>query len=292
MNEFTIRDIENLCGIKAHTLRMWEQRYRLNIPKRKAGNHRLYDSEDLKHLLRIAFLYHNGYKISRLVQLDSKEIGELALKIPRDGNANEIFINHLIEASVDLDQESFDRILHNIILHMGLEKAITQVAYPFLQKIGLLWLTGNVIPAQEHFASALITKKLLIAINGLENPPHSHEKNVLLFAPKGEHHEIPLLYMRYLMKKNGLSTVYFGKDAGLEDLHYYCRHQRVTHLYFHAVTNLLRCEPDQYIKKLTEYFPDKQIIVSGAINTALNGTYPHVRLLKTLEEMHEFAKEK
>jgi len=292
MNEFTIRDIENLCGIKAHTLRMWEHRYRLNMPKRKAGNHRLYDSEDLKHLLRIAFLYHNGYKISRLARLDSKEIGELALKIPQDGGANDIFINHLIEASLGLDEEMFDRVFHNIILHMGFEKAITQVAYPFLQKVGLLWLTGNVIPAQEHFASALITKKLLVAINGLENPPRFHEKNVLLFAPKGEQHEIPLLYMRYLMKKNGLPTVYFGKDVGMEDLQYYCRHQRVTHLYFHAVTNLLRCEPDQYIKKLTDYFPDKQIIVSGAISTALNDTYPHVRLLKSLEEMQDFAKEK
>ncbi|HTI89349.1 MAG TPA: MerR family transcriptional regulator [Puia sp.] len=314
MNAFTIRDIENMCGIRAHTLRAWERRYQLRIPKRKAGNHRLYDNDDLKYFLRIAFLYHNGHKISQLAQLDEKEIGRLALKVPQPGRANDIFINHLIEASLDFDQELFDRILHNIILHMGFEKAITQVVYPFLQKIGLLWLTGNVVPAQEHFASALITRKLLVAINSLENPrpapgqeltersgdlPGSRSssgsdvpprRHILLFTPKGEFHEIPLLYMRYLLKKNGQSTVYFGKNVCLEDLHYYCSQKEVTDLYFHLVTHLLRCEPEQYIKKMSESFPDQQIIISGNIGAGVYTTDPRVRLLKTPEEMQEFAK--
>jgi DNA-binding transcriptional MerR regulator len=292
MNVFTIRDIENLCGIKAHTLRMWEHRYQLRIPKRKAGNHRLYDNDDLKYLLRIAFLYHNGYKISKLAQLDEQEICRLVLKVPQPGGANDIFINHLIEASLDFDQELFDRILHNIILHMGFEKAITQVAYPFLQKIEILWLTGNVVPAQEHFASALIIKKLLVAINGLESPlpPHTEKRKILLYTPSGEFHEIPLLYMRYLMKKNGLPTVYFGKNVCLEDLRYYCSQKEVTHLYFHLVTHLLRFEPELYIKKMRENFPDQQIIISGTVGTGFYTTDPRVRLLKTQEEMQEFAK--
>src|ERR1700744_279229 len=121
MSDFTIRDIENLCGIKAHTLRVWEQRYRLISPKRKAGNHRLYDNEDLKYLLRIAYLYHNGHKISLLAKLNEEELTRLALKIPQPENSNDIFINHLLEASLDFDQEIFDRVLHNIILHMGFE---------------------------------------------------------------------------------------------------------------------------------------------------------------------------
>lgn len=294
MSEFTIRDIENMCGIKAHTLRIWEQRYQICCPRRKAGNHRLYDKEDLKYLLRIAFLYHNGHRISRLAQLSEEEISELALKIPQGGGANEIFVNHLVEASLDFDQETFDRVLHNIILHMGFEKAITQVAYPFLMKIGVLWLTGNVIPAQEHFASALITKKLMVAINGLDNPPRREPggRHILLYTPKGEMHEIPLLYMRYLMKKNAQSTVYFGANVCMEDLKYYCGHRPVTHLYFHLVTNLLRCEPDQYLSKLTESFPDKEIVISGSLGQAVQGNYPRIRILKDLEEVQEFAREK
>jgi MerR family transcriptional regulator, light-induced transcriptional regulator len=313
MSEFTIREIENMCGIKAHTLRIWEQRYQIRCPRRKAGNHRLYDKEDLKYLLRIAFLYHNGHRISRLAQLSEEEISELALNIPQGGGANEIFINHLVEASLDFDQETFDRVLHNVILHMGFEKAITQVAYPFLMKIGVLWLTGHVIPAQEHFASALITKKLMVAINGLDSPvgrgPRDGSggapegsggpgggapegRHILLYTPKGEMHEIPLLYMRYLMKKNAQSTVYFGASVCMEDLKYYCGQRPVTHLYFHLVTNLLRCEPDQYLSKLTECFPDKEIVISGSLGQAVQGNYPRIRILKGLEEMQEFARGK
>jgi DNA-binding transcriptional MerR regulator len=309
MNTFSIRDIENLCGIKAHTLRVWEQRYQIVCPKRKAGNHRLYDNDDLKYLLRIAYLYHNGHKISALAKLDETALCELALRLPQVGGTNEIFINQLMEASMDFDQELFDRILHNIILHMGFEKAIAQVVYPFLKKIGLLWLTGNVIPAQEHFASELITKKLEVAIHGLESPmpassgeplaggplvggPLPGGKNVLLYTPSGEFHEIPLLYMRYLMKKNGIPTVYFGKNICMEELRYYCGHRTVTHLYLHLVTNILRCEPDLYLQKLTELFPDQQIVISGCLGEGVRGAYPRVRILKSLEEMQDFAKER
>jgi len=290
VNHFSIRDIENLCGIKAHTLRIWEQRYQLVSPKRKAGNHRTYDNDDLKYLLRISFLYHHGHKISRLAALNATEMGQLALKVPQPGNTHEIFINHLLEASLDFDHELFDRILHNIILHMGFERAITGVIYPFLTKVGLLWLTGNVVPAQEHFASALIIKKLLVATSGLESsPPRSGGRQVLLFTPSGEFHEIPLLYMRYRMKKNGVSTVYLGSNVGLEALQHYCSSKPVTHLYFHLVTNLLRCEPDQYLRSLTEAFPGKTVVMSGCLTRSLRGTYPRLHILKSEEEMEAFA---
>jgi DNA-binding transcriptional MerR regulator len=295
MNAFTIRDIENLCGIKAHTLRIWEQRYQLLCPKRKAGNHRIYDSNDLKCLLRIAFLYHHGHKISTLARLPEKEISRLILNLTREGDPTEMFVNQLTEAAIDFDQDMFDRILHNVILHMGFEKTITQVAYPFLEKIGLLWLTGNVVPAQEHFASALITKKIHVAINGLTDPPPPKEQSqkiILMYTPKGEFHEIPLLYMRYLIKKNGIFTVYFGKDTDLEELAYYCRQKPATHLYFHLVTRLLRCEPEEYIKKITRTFPDKHIVISGWLGGSLRHIPPQVRILKSLQEMQAFAEEK
>jgi DNA-binding transcriptional MerR regulator len=295
MNAFTIRDIENLCGIKAHTLRIWEQRYQLLCPRRKAGNHRIYDNDDLKRLLRIAFLYHHGHKISTLARMNEKDICQLTMSLARENDSADIFINQLTEASIDLEQETFDRALHKVILHMGFEKAITGVVYPFLEKIGLLWLTGNLVPAQEHFASALISKKIHVAINGLDDPlpaKTSPEKMVLLYMPKGEFHEIPLLYMHYLMKKNGLFTIYFGKDVDFEELEFYCLQKPVTHLYFHVVTHLLRCEPKEYMKKLTGAFPDKKIVISGQLGAEFHTTHPGVRVLKGLEEMMAFAAEK
>jgi len=295
MNAFTIRDIENLCGIKAHTLRIWEQRYQLLCPQRKAGNHRIYDSNDLKCMLRIAFLYHHGHKISTIARLNEKELSQLILSHTRDGDATGIFINQLTEASIDFDQDMFDRILHNVILHMGFEKAIPKVIYPFLDKIGLLWLTGNVVPAQEHFASNLIAKKMHVAINGLDAPPPSRfaeQRIVLLFTPKGELHELPLLYMHYLLKKNGTPTVYFGRDIGLDALEHYCRQRKVTHLYLHLVTHLLRSEPVEYMKKLISLFPGQQVVVSGVIGAGAYPIPPQVRVLKSLEEMQAFALEK
>lgn len=291
MNSFTIRDIENLCGIKAHTLRIWEQRYQLVNPRRKAGNHRLYDNDDLKYLLRIAYLYHNGHKISKLAGLSEDEVRQLTLSLVSANGSVEIFVNHLMEASLDFDQERFDKILHNIILHMGFRKAITQVAYPFLNKIGLLWLTGHLVPAQEHFASALIIRKILVAINGLDNPLPGGGRQVLIYAPKGEFHEIPLLYMRYLMKRKGTHTIYFGTDIDIDELTCYCQQKSVSHLYFHLVTNLLRCEPDVYVQQLRETFPEQQIVLSGALAGTLQHIPPRVQVLKSLEEMQTFAEE-
>jgi DNA-binding transcriptional MerR regulator len=291
MNVFTIRDIENLCGIKAHTLRAWEQRYKLICPKRKAGNHRTYSNEDLKYLLRIAYLYHNGYRISGIAGLSESEICELALSLSPQSDAIGIYMNQLTEASFDFNQEQFDRILHNIILHFGLEKSITMVIFPFLKKIGLLWMTGHVIPAQEHFASTFITKKLSVAINGLDPVTDTGGRMVLLFAPRGEMHEIPLLFMQYLLRKNKVPTIYFGKNIELEEIEYYCRHRRATHLYLNLITNLTRCDPAKYLSRLASLFPAKQIVASGQQVDIIHHHPPNVRILRTAGDFISFAGE-
>ena len=148
MNHFTIKDIENLCGIKAHTLRIWEQRYnKLFVPKRKQSQHRIYDNDDLKELLRISFLYHNGHKISKIAELNPEQIQQLVETFSITEDNHEVFIHQLIEAGVDFDEEKFEKIVNGLVLRVGLEKSIINVFYPFLQRIGLLWMTNNLIPA-------------------------------------------------------------------------------------------------------------------------------------------------
>ena len=291
MTVFTIRDIENLSGIKAHTLRIWEQRYNLISPKRKAGNHRTYSNEDLKFLLRIAYLYYHGHKISGIAGLSENEICELVLSITPQSDAVGIYMNQMTEATLDFNQEQFDRILHNLILHFGLEKSITQLIFPFLNKVGLLWMTGHIIPAQEHFASTFITKKLMVAINGLDRPPEGGNKRVILFAPQGEMHELPLLFMQYMLKKNRVPSVYFGRNIDLQQLEYYCRYRQATHLFFHLITNLTRCDPGKYLARLVTLFPGKQIIASGNQVEMVRYPPPAVRILRTTEELISFASE-
>ena len=290
MNFFSISDVENLTGIKAHTLRIWEQRYRLLNPKRKESKHRFYDNEDLKYILRIAYLYHKGYKISRIADLSEEEIKKMALDTTSGKENYQVFVNQLTEASIDFDQERFEKILHNLILHLGFEKTIIQILFPLLNKIGLLWMTDKVSPAQEHFASALVIKKILFAVDELDKPRGENEvRKVLLFTPAGEHHEIPLLFMQYLLKKNGVPHVYVGKDAKFEAIRDFCMQHNPTQLYCHLVTNLLTSDLNTYFKKLSSSFPEIEIFFSGPQAKKVDTPPSNIRLLKDPEAMLAFC---
>lgn len=160
MNRFTIKDIENLSSIKAHTWRIWEQRYNIAIPQRKDSNHRFYDNENLKQILRISYLYRSGMKISKIAKLPPEEMKQMALRNLMKDEANEFYIKEMIEASVDFDEERFESNFIEAINRMGIEETILNVFYPYQERIGVLWLTDHVIPAQEHFTSILSGKKL------------------------------------------------------------------------------------------------------------------------------------
>jgi len=290
MNHFSIRDIENLTQIKAHTLRIWEQRYQLINPKRKASQHRYYDNEDLKYILRISYLYHHGYKISYIASLNEQEIKKLALEIHPGADNNAIFINQLLEASIDFDNAAFERILDNAIHHAGFENCITGVVFPMLTKMGILWLTGNVIPAQEHFASGLITKELLYRIGELKQIHPRTDKKVLLFTPVGESHEIPLLFMHYVLKKNNIPVIYLGTNVCLDVLQTICRQQCVTHLYFHLITCLTRCDINGYVHKMASLFPGNTIVFSGSMIDEVQQVPSNVQPLRTSNDIQLFVK--
>ena len=288
MNQFSIRDIENLCGVKAHTLRIWEQRYKLFVPKRKESQHRIYDCDDLKELLRIAFLYHHGYKISKIAELTPEQRQEAVTKIQPQGCHYEIFVHQLIEASITLDKEAFEKVINSLVLRIGLEKCIIHVFYPFLQRIGLLWMTNHVIPAQEHFASHIIRKKIICAIDGLELQ-NEGKHNVVIFSPPGELHEIPLLVVNYLMRKHGVWTTYFGTDVATSTLQYYAQYHKITHLYMHVITHLDNCGLDTIAVELNKAFPGEELIVSGPACECLCSKANRLKHLHSLEEVIEFA---
>jgi MerR family transcriptional regulator, light-induced transcriptional regulator len=286
MNVFSISDIESLSGIRAHTLRIWEQRYDLLNPKRKASKHRTYDNEDLKYILRIAYLYNKGMKISHIAGLGQDEIQRRTIELNSSSTADEIFLNQLIEATLDFDQPKFDKILHNLVLHLGFEKSVFQVLFPLLNKIGLLWMLNKMHPTQEHFASSLIIKKMLVAIDGLEKAPHS-AKNVLLFTPENEFHEIPLLMIKYLLKKNHVSTCYLGSNVTPDTVRQFCEAQPCTHLYFHLITFISSYDIAAYLEKLNSMFPEKEIYCSGTIRT--DKIPKNVHVLKTREQITAFT---
>jgi DNA-binding transcriptional MerR regulator len=286
MQSFTIRDIENLTGIKAHTWRIWEQRYPLFQPKRKESAHRIYDNEDLKQLLRIAFLYHNGWKISKIAKLSAQSILEEVNKAELDKTRFELYLLQLIEAAIDFNEEVFNQLLEEVIEKIGFERSITEVCYPYLQRIGLLWVTNRVIPAQEHFSSYIIQNKVIAATEKLNKPPQPPE--LLLFSPQGEFHELPLLFLNYLLRKNGWGILYLGSNVNLSVLQQFTSHENLQYIFLHQITNFTHYNADDYFELLYRNFPNKKIIATGSIVQEVQRTFTNLTLLKSDKEIMDF----
>lgn len=291
MNKFTIKDIENLSGIKAHTWRIWEQRYKLALPHRKDSNHRFYDNDNLKLILRISYLYHEGFKISKIAALEPEEIKNRSLQTLVDETGIEFYIEALFEAAIDLDEDKFEQNFDEAIRRLGLEEAIIKVLYTFQKKIGFLWLTDHLIPAQEHFTSNIIRQKLAVAIEKLPKLKEAGKKIFLLFTPEHEHHEIPLQFIHFLLKKNGHKVVYLGSDVSIESIETCSKLIEFTHVFFHLVTNLTSKNANEYLHELSERFQDKKIVMSGIEVEKITEIPGNAQLLRSLDEMLKFTSE-
>ena len=167
MNAFTIKDLENLSGIKAHTIRIWEQRYSFLRPQRTDTNIRYYNNDELKTILNVALLNKYGFKISHIDKMNEGEMKDRILSLSQILAQQERIINELIQSMVDLNIEEFEATLDNYIMARGIERTITQIIFPFLEKIGILWSTNHVNPAQEHLVTNIIRQKLIVGIESV-----------------------------------------------------------------------------------------------------------------------------
>lgn len=288
MQKFTIRDIEHMCGIKAHTLRIWEQRYNFFAPKRKESKHRYYDNEDLKQLLRIAFLYHNGWKISKIADLENEEIRMLVADTNLDSKNYKTQVFKLLEAAISFDELQFKHILDGLVSSIGLEAAVTDVCYPFLQRVGLFWVTNNVIPAQEHFSTYIIQHTIIAAIDSLPQAA-AKARTIVLFTPHGEHHELPLLFLNYYFKKNGWRTIYLGSHVAWQQTEEIMKKEEVKYLFLHLITNFTRYDIDDYLEEICRAFPEKIIVASGRSIQAAQRNFVNLIALKSDDAIRRFA---
>jgi len=290
MNNFSISDIENLTGIKAHTIRAWERRYGILQSDRSEGHHRQYDGDSLKHLLRVSWLHRYGLKISRIAIMEEEEIKEMALNLTEGDTRSEIFLNRLLEAAIDLDMTAVSDELDLVIKRLGFENALELVLFPFLQKLGLFWLTGHIIPSQEHAASSMVIRKIIVETEKIPLANYFGERYVLLFTPSGETHEIPILYMRYLMRKIGIKHLFAGTNVEMTEIESICNRQPIKELYFHLITNLTQFSTHHYLNQLSKKFPQLKIYYSGTAINQISLTPANVQVLGSVEEMKEFAR--
>lgn len=262
MASYSIRDIEKLSGIKAHTLRIWEKRFNLMEPKRTLTNIRHYDDEDLKKIMNIAFLNRKGIKISHIALLDNEEISKQISELSKKQIDTESLIDNLIISMVEFDERRFEKIVNTSVMQVGFEETILHTIYPFFEKIGILWQTGAIKPAQEHFVSNLIRQKLIIAIDGAIEPENFQPKRFILFLPEGELHEIGLLFYHYLIKKTGHKAIYLGQSVPFNDLDSIMQIRKCDALVTSFSSNITGIDISDYLKSLSASFPQLLICFS------------------------------
>lgn len=285
MNRFSIRDIENLTGIKAHTIRIWEQRYGILQPKRTPTNIRYYDALDLKLALRIALLNNYGYKISHIREMSDADINSLISKITDENFKLQALVNELLEATLAINIDHFETLLNGYIKKYGIEQAVEVLVFNFLEKIGIMWMTDKIFPAQEHLVSNVIYRKLCVAIEQVSNKKRNEAASVLLFLPEGEIHDIGLLYVHYLLLKNGKNPIFLGSNSPVSEVKFMYETLKTGYLYVHltSVTDEFDCK--KYLQKLSPEFPDCTIYASGVLLKSIRFTPPdNVRLLNSLQE--------
>ncbi len=288
MNKFTIKDLENLSGIKAHTIRIWEQRYSFLKPQRTATNIRYYSNHELKMLLNISLLNKYGYKISHIDRMSNEELREKTISLTNPAAEQERIVNELIQFMVDMEMEKFEEVLDQYIHVKGIEKTITYIIFPFLERIGILWLTDHINPAQEHLTTNIIRQKLIVGIDGI-NSIFSLKTKMMLFLPENEHHEIGLLFLQYMLKSKGVQVIYLGANVPVKDLEYIVEIKKPDYIYTHLTTVMKEFNFDKFINNLKNRFPNQKVLISGLLaQTFEKKTVPsNIRFLKSISEVNE-----
>ena len=263
MANYSIKDIEKLSGIKAHTLRIWEKRFNLLEPKRTDTNIRYYDDEDLKKILNVALLYRKGFRISQIACLDEEELNAKINSLSKSEEDNASRIDNLVLSMIEMDEKKFEKLLNTSIMQTGFEETIINTIYPFFEKIGVLWQTGAIYPAQEHFISNLVRQKIIVAIDGIIERTDRNSKHFLLYLPEGEMHELGLLFYYYLLKKRGHKITYLGQSVPLEDLQktgkFLSPQYLITQIYASLNCKNLRT----YLEDLSDFFPEQDILFTS-----------------------------
>lgn len=260
---YSIGDLEKLCGIKAHTIRVWEQRYGIVVPRRTNTNIRYYEDTDLKHLLNVALLNKNGIKISKIAKMSKEEIATQVAAVSDFNFDDDTQLDALTISMIEMDEYKFDRIISANIHQLGFEKTMLEVIYPFLEKLGALWMTGSITPVQEHFISNLIRQKLIVAIDQEPFPRGTNIKKFAIFLPEGESQELSLLFMQYLLRSKNHQVISLGQNISTTDLRDFYKIHQPDYLFTIIIETFTRKPVQDYIDELTNIFPTTHLLMSG-----------------------------
>lgn len=286
-SRYSIKDLEQLSGIKAHTIRAWEQRHKLITPKRTSTNIRYYSDDDLRVILNVSILMEHDWKIGQVAKLSSEEIAKEAHDCdPYEGNYT-YELNELKLSTLNFDIERFEAIMDMCVEKHGIHDTFQKVIGDYIQELGKLWLSGSVSISQEHFMSSMIRQKLYSALDALEAKDDG--KTFALFLPANELHEIGLLYLAYVLKERGDKVFYLGQSLPKEYLTDLLDNQKVD-----ALVSVFTTNPDfeylsEYLQDLDDLIKDRsvQVHLTGyQFNDFGRNSYgSNIQIHKTLKEL-------
>ncbi|MEO9511232.1 MAG: B12-binding domain-containing protein [Flavobacteriaceae bacterium] len=250
---FSIRDMENLSGIKAHTIRIWEKRYNLFTPERTSTNIRTYSLNSLQKLLNITLLYNNGYKISKIAKIEDPNIPILVREIVSTNSEKNHAVNAFKLAMVNFDQTLFLNTYNSLLSERSFRDIFNDVFIPLLNELGLLWQTNTISPAHEHFISHLIKQKTYINTEKLQMvEPTQKDKVFVLFLPENEIHEIGLLYLNYEITLRGYKSIYLGQTMPIESLEDLLKYYDNVHFVSYFTISPTKDELNAYFDKFSQ----------------------------------------
>jgi len=286
-DKYFIKDIESLTGIRAYTLRIWEQRYELLVPKRTDTNIRYYEEDDLKYLMNIALLNQHGYKISRIAGMSRDEVQRHTLFLSENSSSNQSQIQGLTQAMMNFEEREFTKILTFHIMKSGMEDTMMNIVFPFLKHVGVLWLSGSIHVAHEHFITNLVKQRLYASIDQLAVLPSARAKKFLLFLPSNENHELPLLFANYMLRSRGHKVVYLGSSVMIEDLYQIYKLHEPDAVFTALTTTNPKVPVEVFVQTLVRNFPGTDIILTGSQILMSRDLKPHEQV-HVLSDPQEF----
>ncbi len=293
MPVYSIKDLEKMTGVKAHTIRIWEKRYSILEPKRTSSNIRYYEDDDLQKILNVVLLNKNGWKISKIASLSEQELRIKVAEFSEIDSSHEIHLDALMISMLELDDFKFNRILDKHIESKGMLDTMEQVIYPFLDRLGNMWFTGSISGAHENFVSYLLRRKLIVSIDSVSVSRRS--KKAIIYLPEGELQELTLLYLHLILLRNDVRVINLGHNVSIKDVVDACRIIKPEMVFTFFNDSFSETSLRPYLTGLSEEILPSKLIISGyQVATQNIEAFNNVSILNNINELStmltQFAK--
>jgi DNA-binding transcriptional MerR regulator len=286
MEQYSIRDLEKLSGIKAHTIRVWERRFGILEQHRTVTNRRGYGDNELRRLINISILHRSGFKISVICQLSEQEIEEKVTFLSKDTKQSDTQIDTLITSMIDQNEKAVNDLLVRCFMNRGIENTFTELIFPFLKKIGVMWHTGSLDIGLEHFISNIFRQRIISSIDSLSPVYKENRKKVILFLPENELHELALLFFNYIIKKAGHETLYLGQSTPVFSVVSVNNYWKADIIITGILSGYPEIDPDEFISQLAKSFPKQKILITGVLaDHELKTKFRNIFQISSLEDL-------